>query len=247
MDTNVGMDEVHRRVGAGQEVVRDQAGERQHVGERGLVAEAVEGGRDGHAARGAWRRCPCGRRSRPAGRPWSRRSPARRTGSVLVLSDPARPRSVVNSTMQAGATLAPREERMVLAPRAPPRRPRGPRPACRGTGRAWSVASWARLSFDAATNCIARVICLMFLTEPMRRRISRWLGTSGSVPPCVSWAAGAVPGGRPPSGGERLLEVGRGVAQRRRRSRRRARAWLASVVRTSGARTRGTGRTARTP
>ena len=46
-------------------------------------------------------------------------------------------------------------------------------------GRAASVASWARLSFDAATNCIARVICLMFRTEPMRRRISRWLATSG--------------------------------------------------------------------
>ncbi len=41
-----------------------------------------------------------------------------------------------------------------------------------------SVASWARRSLDAATNCIARVICLMFFTEPMRRRISRWLGTS---------------------------------------------------------------------
>ena len=34
-----------------------------------------------------------------------------------------------------------------------------------------SVASWARFSFDAATNCIARVICLMFFTEPIRRRI----------------------------------------------------------------------------
>jgi hypothetical protein len=29
------------------------------------------------------------------------------------------------------------------------------------------------LSFDAATNCIARVICLMFLTAPMRLRMSR--------------------------------------------------------------------------
>ena len=27
-----------------------------------------------------------------------------------------------------------------------------------------SVASWARFSLDAATNCIARVICLMFAT-----------------------------------------------------------------------------------
>ena len=36
-----------------------------------------------------------------------------------------------------------------------------------------SVASWARFSFDAATNCIARVICLMFLTDPIRLRMSR--------------------------------------------------------------------------
>jgi hypothetical protein len=32
---------------------------------------------------------------------------------------------------------------------------------------------WARRSFEAATNCIARVICLMFLTAPIRRRMSR--------------------------------------------------------------------------
>src|SRR6266550_1510469 len=44
-------------------------------------------------------------------------------------------------------------------------------------GRADRVASWARFSFDAATNCIARVICLMFFTAAMRRRISRWLAT----------------------------------------------------------------------
>ena len=43
-------------------------------------------------------------------------------------------------------------------------------------GRAASVDSWARRSLEAATNCIARVICLMFRAEPMRRRISRWLG-----------------------------------------------------------------------
>ena len=43
-------------------------------------------------------------------------------------------------------------------------------------GRAASVDSWARRSFEAATNCIARVICLMFLADPMRRRISRWEG-----------------------------------------------------------------------
>jgi hypothetical protein len=33
------------------------------------------------------------------------------------------------------------------------------------------------LSFDAATNCIARVICRMCRTDVMRRRISRWLAT----------------------------------------------------------------------
>jgi len=30
---------------------------------------------------------------------------------------------------------------------------------------------------DAATNCIALVICLMFLDAWMRLRMSRWLGT----------------------------------------------------------------------
>ena len=40
-------------------------------------------------------------------------------------------------------------------------------------GRAASVDSCARRSLDAATNCMARVICLMFLAELMRRRISR--------------------------------------------------------------------------
>jgi hypothetical protein len=30
---------------------------------------------------------------------------------------------------------------------------------------------------DAATNCIARVICLMFFDAMMRRRRSRWLAT----------------------------------------------------------------------
>ena len=49
-------------------------------------------------------------------------------------------------------------------------------------GRAASVASWARLSFDAATNCIARVICLMFLTDPIRLRMSRWLATCLRLP-----------------------------------------------------------------
>ena len=76
---------------------------------------------------------------------------------------------------QALAALALGQERVVLAARG--RRPgrRGPRRASRCTAARASVASWARLSFDAATNCIARVICLMFLTAPMRRRISRWL------------------------------------------------------------------------
>jgi hypothetical protein len=35
------------------------------------------------------------------------------------------------------------------------------------------VDSWARRSLDAATNCIARVICLIFLDALMRRRMSR--------------------------------------------------------------------------
>ena len=43
-------------------------------------------------------------------------------------------------------------------------------------GRAASTESCARRSLDAATNCIARVICLMLRAELMRRRISRWLG-----------------------------------------------------------------------
>ena len=30
---------------------------------------------------------------------------------------------------------------------------------------------------DAATNCIARVICLIFLDAVMRLRMSLWLGT----------------------------------------------------------------------
>ena len=40
-------------------------------------------------------------------------------------------------------------------------------------GRAARVDSCARRSFDAATNCIALVICLMFRAELIRRRISR--------------------------------------------------------------------------
>src|SRR5687767_5277425 len=51
----------------------------------------------------------------------------------------------------------------------------------------------------------------MFLTEPMRRRISRWLGTNGSVPPVCVPVGGARGPWRPgpPSGGERLLEIDR--------------------------------------
>ena len=89
---------------------------------------------------------------------------------------PARPRSLVMSTIS----------------RFPPSRfaRRGcsspPRTVARSArtssifwlyGREESVASWARFSFDAATNCMARVICLMFLTAAIRRRISRWLAT----------------------------------------------------------------------
>ena len=43
------VDEVHRGVGARQEVVGDEARQRQDVGEVGPVAEALERGRDGHA------------------------------------------------------------------------------------------------------------------------------------------------------------------------------------------------------
>ena len=35
-------------------------------------------------------------------------------------------------------------------------------------------------SLDAATTCMARVICLMFRALLMRRRISRWLAIHGS-------------------------------------------------------------------
>ncbi len=41
---------------------------------------------------------------------------------------------------------------------------------------------------DAATNCIARVICLMFRTAPMRRRMSRWLATCCSRAPAGRYA-----------------------------------------------------------
>jgi hypothetical protein len=49
-------------VRAGEEVVGDEAGERQDVGERRPVAEAVEVGLERDARRGASRRGPCGRR-----------------------------------------------------------------------------------------------------------------------------------------------------------------------------------------
>src|SRR5439155_11909835 len=43
-------------------------------------------------------------------------------------------------------------------------------------GRVLSVASWAVRIFEAATICIALVICAVLLTDLIRRRRSRWLG-----------------------------------------------------------------------
>src|SRR3954468_19130332 len=47
-------------------------------------------------------------------------------------------------------------------------------------GRAARVDSCARRRREAAMNWNARVICWMFFTAPIRRRISRWLATSHS-------------------------------------------------------------------
>ena len=42
-------------------------------------------------------------------------------------------------------------------------------------GRPATAASCARFIFDEETSCIARVICRVFLTDLMRRRMSRRL------------------------------------------------------------------------
>jgi hypothetical protein len=91
---------------------------------------------------------------------------------VLVLSDPARPRSVVSSTT---ARVPPSRRARSGCSSSPSTAARSARTSSilSAYGRDWSVESWARLSFEAATNCIARVICLMLRTDEMRRRISR--------------------------------------------------------------------------
>ena len=67
---------------------------------------------------------------------------------------------MVSSTISARAALAPREQRVIV--RAEHRGEVGQDLVdLVAYGRDWSVASWARFSFEAATNCIARVICLM--------------------------------------------------------------------------------------
>ena len=42
-------------------------------------------------------------------------------------------------------------------------------------GRPATAASWARFILEEETNCIARVICRVFLTDLIRRRMSRRL------------------------------------------------------------------------
>src|SRR5688572_25388500 len=94
---------------------------------------------------------------------------------VLVLSGPARPRSVVTSTIRRLPPSSRSARRGWSSSLRTAARSARTSSSLSLYGRDASVASWARLSLDAATNCIARVICLMFLTAPMRRRMSRWL------------------------------------------------------------------------
>jgi hypothetical protein len=81
---------------------------------------------------------------------------------ALVLSGPARPRSLVIRTISRLPSFAPAQERMLVAAETAARSARISSSSSE-YGRAASVDSWARRSLDAATNCIARVICLMFL------------------------------------------------------------------------------------
>ena len=60
-----GVDDVHAVVDAGDEVVGDEARDRQDVGERRALAEALEVARRSGRGRGASRRGPCGRRGPP--------------------------------------------------------------------------------------------------------------------------------------------------------------------------------------
>src|SRR5688572_28823009 len=108
---------------------------------------------------------------------------------VLVLRGPARPRSVVTRTIRR----LPPSSRSARSGWSSSLRTaaRSARTSSSLSlyGRDASVASWARLSLDAATNCMARVICLMFLTAPIRRLMSRWLAIVHRV--------GLVAGGGP--------------------------------------------------
>jgi hypothetical protein len=92
--------------------------------------------------------------------------------TMLVLSGPDSGRSVVISTISRLPSLGSASSGWSSWPRT------AARSASTSSsfslyGRAASTASWARFNFDAATNCMARVICLMFLTDPIRLRMSR--------------------------------------------------------------------------
>src|SRR5689334_21645530 len=96
---------------------------------------------------------------------------------VLVQSGPASPRSVVIRTSRrlppsrsASKGWSSRLSTAAMSARTSS--------SLSEYGPADSVAYWARFSLDAATNCIARVICLMLRTAPMRLRISRRLATT---------------------------------------------------------------------
>ena len=102
---------------------------------------------------------------------------------VFVLSGPARPRSVVIRMIRRLPPSRSARSGWSSAPRTAARSARTSS-SFSAYGREASVASWARRSFEAATNCIARVICLMLRTAPMRRLMSRWLATAGlRMPP----------------------------------------------------------------
>ena len=149
---------------AGEVVVGDEAGERQDVGERRPVAEALEVGleRDAGAAHRVAALAADGDDGQVAlvlgdllgGEPDRVRVERRRRG---------RGRVVIEDD-QALAALAPGQERVVLAAEDGREVGEDLVDLLGCTAATASVASWARLSFDAATNCIARVICLMFRT-----------------------------------------------------------------------------------
>ena len=141
--------------------------------------------------------------------------------TMFVLSGPDSGRSVVMSTI---SRLPPSRSASSGWSSPPSTAARSARTSSSFSlyGREASVASWARFSLDAATNCIARVICLMFLTEPIRRRMSRWLATWRLAPPAASSARK-----RRAEGVDRLVEA----RCRAVRSRRRAPSCRRSSVR----------------